>query len=71
MPKAVCDCALSVQVCPGWPRMIRLLLIEVAPWFKHENCALLLAPNGAAVIVVLPEVTLSPVELIPHAPPHE
>ena len=70
-PKEVGDDPVSVHVCPGWPRMIRLLLVEVAFWPRHENWALLLAPKGFAVIELLPDVTVSAVVAMPHAPLHE
>ena len=70
-PKDVSDSPVSVHVWPGCPRMMRLLLVEVAFWPRHENCTLLLAPNGFAVIELLPEATVSAVVDIPHAPLHE
>jgi hypothetical protein len=71
MPNAVGDWPESVHVWPGWPRMMRLLLTEVAFWLRHENWALLFAPKGFAVIVLLPAFTVSPVLAIPHCPLHE
>jgi len=71
MANAVCVWPVSVQVCPGWPRMVRLPLDDVALCPLQENCTLLFEPNGFAVIELLPGVTFNPALEMPHAPPHE
>ena len=59
----------SVQVWPGAPRMIRFELCEAALEPEQENCALLFAPKGLAVMGLLPGVTDNPTEPMPHSPP--
>jgi hypothetical protein len=61
---------VSVLRWPGSPRMIRFVLCEVAVDPEQLNITFMFAPNGFAVIVPLPLVTLSPVAVIPHVPLH-
>lgn len=59
---------VSVQLCPGCPRMMRFVLCEGALAPEQVKPTLAFAPKGFAVIVLLPEVTVKPVELMPQAP---
>lgn len=65
IPNALVPRLLTLQVCPGNPRITRLLL-EVAEGPLQMKATLPLVPNGFAVIELLPEMTPSPVEAIPH-----
>ncbi len=62
---------VSVHVWPGCPRIVRLLLADVAarPW--QLKLGFEFAPKGFTIIVVLPSTGARPTVLIPHEPLHE
>lgn len=68
-PKLVAPTPVNVHVWFGAPRMVRFDAVALAP--KQLNGTFEFAPNGFAVIVLLPDATLSAVELMPHAPLQE
>jgi len=61
----------SEHVCPGAPRIVRLLLEDTALDPAQLNVTLGLAPKPLAVIVLLPGVTESVVDAMPHEPLQE
>jgi hypothetical protein len=60
----------SVHVCPGSPRIVRFVLVDEALDPEQLKPALGFAPNGLAVMPLLPGVTEIVVDPMPHDPPH-